>query len=196
MTMKRFCATALLLLWSLCALAVQKSGTIVYINGSKFYVHTVQPGETLYGLSKAASPFRNGMILSMASIVSFLFPLSNIAVTKHSSASKFIARSIIIPLLPSYVSWISPLSYSAPVLLPLPENLLKTAAQISSLHLLLCLQVLPFVADSDLQIPVPALTFCLPQPQKVSVHFLLLFLSYVPFPLPFHAFHPDTFPCL
>ena len=43
MTMKRFCATALLLLWSLCALAVQKSGTIVYINGSKFYVHTVQP---------------------------------------------------------------------------------------------------------------------------------------------------------
>ncbi|MFQ7503634.1 MAG: LysM peptidoglycan-binding domain-containing protein [Alistipes finegoldii] len=51
--MKRFCATALLLLWSLCALAVQKSGTIVYINGSKFYVHTVQPGETLYGLSKA-----------------------------------------------------------------------------------------------------------------------------------------------
>lgn len=53
MTMKRFCATALLLLWSLCALAVQKSGTIVYINGSKFYVHTVQPGETLYGLSKA-----------------------------------------------------------------------------------------------------------------------------------------------
>ena len=53
MTMKRVCATALLLLWSLCALAVQKSGTIVYINGSKFYVHTVQPGETLYGLSKA-----------------------------------------------------------------------------------------------------------------------------------------------
>lgn len=53
MTMKRFCATALLLLWSVCALAVEKSGTIVYINGSKFYVHTVQPGETLYGLSKA-----------------------------------------------------------------------------------------------------------------------------------------------
>ena len=35
-----------------------------------------------------------------------------------------------------------------------------------------------------------------PLVQKVSVHFLLLFLSYVPFPLPFHAFHPDTFPCL
>lgn len=53
MTMKRLCATVLLLLWSVCAFAVQKSGTIVYINGSKFYIHTVQPGETLYGLSKA-----------------------------------------------------------------------------------------------------------------------------------------------
>ncbi|WP_418410054.1 PBP1 and LysM peptidoglycan-binding domain-containing protein [Alistipes sp.] len=52
MTMKRLCATALLLLWSVCAFAVEKSGTIVYINGSKFYIHTVQPGETLYGLSK------------------------------------------------------------------------------------------------------------------------------------------------
>ena len=56
MTMKRFCATALLLLWSLCALAVQKSGTIVYINGSKFYVHTVQPGETLYAIARQVSP--------------------------------------------------------------------------------------------------------------------------------------------
>lgn len=53
MTMKRLCATALLLLWSVCALAVQKSETIVYINGSKFYIHTVQPGETLYALAKA-----------------------------------------------------------------------------------------------------------------------------------------------
>lgn len=53
MTMKRLCATVLLLLLSVCAFAVQKSGTIVYINGSKFYIHTVQPGETLYGLSKA-----------------------------------------------------------------------------------------------------------------------------------------------
>lgn len=50
--MKRLCATALLLAWSLGALAVQKSGTIVYINGAKYYIHTVQPGETLYGLSK------------------------------------------------------------------------------------------------------------------------------------------------
>ena len=48
MTMKRLCATVLLLLLSVCAFAVQKSGTIVYINGSKFYIHTVQPGEICY----------------------------------------------------------------------------------------------------------------------------------------------------
>lgn len=52
MTMKRLCATVLLLAWGLCALAVEKSGTIVYINGSKYYIHTVQPGETLYALAK------------------------------------------------------------------------------------------------------------------------------------------------
>ena len=43
MTMKRLCATALMIVWTLCALAAEKSGTIVYINGSKFYIHTVQP---------------------------------------------------------------------------------------------------------------------------------------------------------
>lgn len=52
MTMKRLYATFLLVLCSLCAFAVQKSGTIVYINGAKYYIHTVQPGETLYALSK------------------------------------------------------------------------------------------------------------------------------------------------
>lgn len=51
--MKRFYATLLLLLWSIMAFAVEKSPTIVYINGSKFYIHTVQPGETVYALSKA-----------------------------------------------------------------------------------------------------------------------------------------------
>ncbi len=52
MTMKRLCATALMIVWALCAFAAEKSGTIVYVNGSKFYIQTVQPGETLYGLSK------------------------------------------------------------------------------------------------------------------------------------------------
>lgn len=51
--MKRLCITVLLVVLGLCALAVEKSGTIVYINGSKYYVHTIQPGETLYGISKA-----------------------------------------------------------------------------------------------------------------------------------------------
>lgn len=50
--MKRLCATVLLLAWGLCALAVEKSPTIVSIDGAKYYVHTVQPGETLYSLSK------------------------------------------------------------------------------------------------------------------------------------------------
>lgn len=30
----------------------RKSRTIVYINGAKYYIHAVQPGETLYGLAK------------------------------------------------------------------------------------------------------------------------------------------------
>lgn len=52
MTMKRLFATLLLIAWGLCALAAGKSQTIVYINGAKYYIHTVQAGETLYGLSK------------------------------------------------------------------------------------------------------------------------------------------------
>lgn len=49
--MKRLCVI-LFLLAGLCASAAEKSRTIVYINGAKYYIHTVQPGETLYGLSK------------------------------------------------------------------------------------------------------------------------------------------------
>ncbi len=50
--MKRLCATALLCAWGLCAWAVEKSPTIVSIDGTKYYVHTVQPGETLYAIAK------------------------------------------------------------------------------------------------------------------------------------------------
>lgn len=50
--MKRLCAILLTLVWALTALAGGKSGTIVYINGAKYYIHTVRTGETLYGLSK------------------------------------------------------------------------------------------------------------------------------------------------
>ena len=50
--MKRLCVAVLLTVWGLCALAAEKSGIIVSINGTKYYIHTVQAGETLYGLSK------------------------------------------------------------------------------------------------------------------------------------------------
>lgn len=50
--MKRFCAAVLLLAGTLVLSAAEKSPTVVYINGAKYYIHTVQPGETLYGLSK------------------------------------------------------------------------------------------------------------------------------------------------
>ncbi len=51
--MKRFCATLLLLAWLFAAFAAERSSTIVYVNGKKYYVHTVQSGETLYAISKA-----------------------------------------------------------------------------------------------------------------------------------------------
>lgn len=40
------------LLAAVAATAAEKSQTIVYINGAKYYIHTVQKGETLYALSK------------------------------------------------------------------------------------------------------------------------------------------------
>lgn len=51
--MRRLCATLLLLAWGFCALAVERSPTIVSINGAKYYVHTVRPGETVYSLARA-----------------------------------------------------------------------------------------------------------------------------------------------
>lgn len=50
--MKRLFAIVLLALWGLQASAAVKSPTIVYIDGAKYHIHTVQPGETLYALSK------------------------------------------------------------------------------------------------------------------------------------------------
>ncbi|MDE5708471.1 MAG: LysM peptidoglycan-binding domain-containing protein [Alistipes sp.] len=50
--MKRFCAIVLLLAWVFCASAAEKSGIVVSINGAKYYIHTVQAGETLYSLAK------------------------------------------------------------------------------------------------------------------------------------------------
>ncbi|MCM1151906.1 MAG: LysM peptidoglycan-binding domain-containing protein [Alistipes sp.] len=50
--MKRFCAIVFLLAWAFCASAAEKSGIVVSINGAKYYIHTVQAGETLYTLAK------------------------------------------------------------------------------------------------------------------------------------------------
>ena len=51
-TMKRLCVTAFLILWSLCAVAQEKSRTIVYIDGAKYYIHTVQAGGAPYGRAR------------------------------------------------------------------------------------------------------------------------------------------------
>lgn len=80
MTMKRLCATALMIVWTLCALAAEKSGTIVYINGSKFYIHTVQPGETLYGLSKTYGVGEKVILENNPSIVRGLKTAENIKI--------------------------------------------------------------------------------------------------------------------
>ncbi|MEG2239501.1 MAG: LysM peptidoglycan-binding domain-containing protein [Alistipes sp.] len=51
--MNRFCLIILLLVGGMGAFAIEKSQTVVYINGAKYYLHTVQAGETLYALSKS-----------------------------------------------------------------------------------------------------------------------------------------------
>lgn len=51
--MKRICTALLLLLWVGMAWAIERSTNIVFINGTKYYIHAVQAGETLYALAKA-----------------------------------------------------------------------------------------------------------------------------------------------
>lgn len=80
MTMKRLCATVLLLAWGLCALAVEKSPTIVYINGAKYYIHTVQPGETLYSLARAYDVGERVILESNPSIAGGLKAAENIKI--------------------------------------------------------------------------------------------------------------------
>ena len=52
MRMKRLvaCLVLLLMVWGVSA--IEKSATIVYINGTKYYIHAVAQGETLYSLAK------------------------------------------------------------------------------------------------------------------------------------------------
>ena len=51
--MKRLCTALLMLCWLCTASAIERSKTIVYINGAKYYIHAVAAGETLYSLAKA-----------------------------------------------------------------------------------------------------------------------------------------------
>jgi hypothetical protein len=55
--LKELCCTAMLLtaganLYAQEPQSIEKSQTIVYINGAKYYVHNVRHGETLYSLAK------------------------------------------------------------------------------------------------------------------------------------------------
>lgn len=50
--MKRLVATLCLVLLVWGVSAIEKSNTIVYINGTKYYIHAVEQGETLYSLAK------------------------------------------------------------------------------------------------------------------------------------------------
>lgn len=78
--MKRLCAAVLLIVWGFCALAAEKSQTIVYINGSKYYVHTVQPGETLYTLSKVYGVGEKVILESNPSLAGGLKAAENIRI--------------------------------------------------------------------------------------------------------------------
>lgn len=87
--MKRLCcAAALLIAGSLSALAVEKSQTIVYINGAKYYIHTVQPGETLYSLSKAYQVGEQVIVENNPSIADGLKAAGNIKIPVVADVSQ------------------------------------------------------------------------------------------------------------
>ncbi len=50
--MKRWCVLLTLLLWSAAVVAGGKSRTVVVIDGAKYYIHTIERGETLYSLAR------------------------------------------------------------------------------------------------------------------------------------------------
>lgn len=50
--MKRFWLLVTLLLWSAAVVAGGKSRTVVVIDGAKYYIHTIERGETLYSLAR------------------------------------------------------------------------------------------------------------------------------------------------
>ena len=69
-----------MIVWAFCAVAAGKSATIVYINGAKYYIHTVQAGETLYGLSKTYGVGEKVILESNPSIARGLKAAENIKI--------------------------------------------------------------------------------------------------------------------
>lgn len=69
-----------MIVWAFCAVAAGKSATIVYINGAKYYIHTVQAGETLYGLSKTYGVGEKVILENNPSIVRGLKTAENIKI--------------------------------------------------------------------------------------------------------------------
>ena len=65
--LKELCCTAMLLtaganLYAQEPQSIEKSQTIVYINGAKYYVHNVRHGETLYSLAKTYGVAEQGSL--------------------------------------------------------------------------------------------------------------------------------------
>lgn len=90
--MKRLCATLLMIVWGLSALAGGKSTTIVYINGTKYYIHTVQAGETLYGLSKTYGVGEQVIVENNPSIVRGLKTNQNIKIPYVAEAPEIMSE--------------------------------------------------------------------------------------------------------
>ena len=90
--MKRLCATLLMIAWGLSALAGGKSTTIVYINGAQYYIHTVQAGETLYGLSKTYGVGEQVIVENNPSIVRGLKTNQNIKIPYVAEAPEIMSE--------------------------------------------------------------------------------------------------------
>lgn len=78
--MKRFLATILFVSVVLCAAAVEKSQTIVYINGAKYYVHTVRTGDTLSALARTYGVSEQTILANNPALADGLNPTVNIKI--------------------------------------------------------------------------------------------------------------------
>ncbi len=67
--MRRLILTTLLALFAVALYAAQRSTTLVYIDGQRYYVHKVEPQQTLYSLTKLYGVEQNAIIESNPQIV-------------------------------------------------------------------------------------------------------------------------------